>query len=246
MPDLFQIDFAGFPAGALFDKEAFDRLVDVHGRDLWWEKSMFCPCIDLESKAPDFNCALCNGQGFLYFDRKCIKGIVTALSASKVFREGHIMGDWVIGKSALTVIASDLVSFRDRITHDQSIITYVAKELFVDAQLAYPQRYPVVDVLAWRSESEVYKLGEDFTVVDGVPTFTATATLPKHDEPLSILYTYHPVWIVLDHIHVVRDVSELDTSSSADEVTMVRAPRHMLMELEYFNGAGPTQVGGTA
>lgn len=234
--------------GVHFDTEATSQLVDEHGYNLTWEKSQFCPCRNKDTGQPNFNCGLCSGRGYLYFDTKCIRGIVTSLAASKAMKEAYVMGDWILGRASLTIKAEDAVSFRDRVTNNESLIRFAELFNFKVTTLSYPQRYPVVEVLIMRTIEETFVFGTDFTVDDdGVIQFLSTSTiLPPADTPVSVLYTCHPTWIVMEHLHIIRDV-QVEAAAVGEEVVKLSPfrlatatmPRQMVIELDYLVGVKP-------
>jgi hypothetical protein len=223
-----------------FDNTVTNALVDEHGYDLAWEKGMFCPCINKDTGQADFNCTLCEGRGYLYYDKQCIKGIITSITASKAFREALVMGDWVLGKGALTVKAEDDVSFRDRITNHDSIIRYSHVFNYDTRYAAYTLPYPVIDVLTMRTTGTEFENPTDYTInATGQIVFTGTGSLPLDQDKVSVVFTCHPTWIVLDHMHTVRDVRDQENQSGNLVDLMRRAPKQMIMELEFLHGVSP-------
>jgi len=214
----------------LFDVELFNKLIDGDGRDLYWDRAMYCPCREDVSRQALPTCDLCKGTGFMYFGRQKIRGVLTALTSSKAFSEGHIMGDWVIGKAALTVKFCDFIGHRDKITHVNSVMSYMEVFEYKTGVTAYDLRYDVIEVIRLQSKkSGPLTFGTDYTVVDGQLNITKTLI---HKEPVSILYMYHPVWVVIDFLHAVRDVSQQD--DDATTFTRREAPRHAMLALDFL------------
>ena len=79
----------------------FDSLIDKHGYYLDHYHAIQCPCLNPETGHPDPTCTYCE-NGWQYWGKSEIKGIISSLQTEKQFAETNGM---LIGTMQLTVPA---------------------------------------------------------------------------------------------------------------------------------------------
>lgn len=210
--------------------EQFDLAIETKGYLLLWERSNPCPCAPVSSNTeqPDPTCDMCNGSGFYYFGRSeaqdldgyefdelqqemidttegfIIRGLITSIVSKQ--DPVTVIGNWVEGSSNLTVRHGNKLGFYDKVTSLDSQIVYT-EVVETDGTAVLATRYPSIEVNRLQSVDTIYLVDVDFTVEKGVVTFIA-GKIPLTDLRLSIHYSCHPVWLIMEHPHAARVTSK--------------------------------------
>jgi len=248
-----------------FRVSEFDKAIVTKGYQLAWSRAGVCPCRNNpQTDQPDINCDLCKGQGRFFFlpevglenydtdghgnlielteDKTglIIMGIMTsAVQDPQIFEK---FGEWVFGTMKLTVQPENKLGFRDRIIAISSTMPW-SQLITCDGQQeinitgGYKReglRYPVVDVILLRSVDTIYRLNIDFECTpEGKLRWLTTP--PDADTMLSLTYTIHPVWQIVEHPHSVRDTqvsAKKQAASKRDQFT--RLPVQALCTLDFL------------
>lgn len=207
----------------------FDSLIETKTPRLGWARATLCPCAGFNSqtKQLDPNCPSCNGLGWAYFrpasgtykvntdalgsfdaeqkatlDRAnavVIRGFMSSLeSEPDMFRA---LGHWVFGSSRLTTRGANKLGYYDRIISIDERIVY-SEFLDLPADGTIKTRYNVVKVNDLRSTTKQFT-DDDVELVAGKLVWKA-GKQPAANTRISVHYLYHPVWVVVQHLHVAR------------------------------------------
>lgn len=201
---------------------AYNNIIDQDGLCFTWEKSTKCFC-SRKDGTYDLDCTGCT-NGWHYFDPRPVTLLVTSLLASKAFKDLAVHGDWVLGKVSISSKSGNNLAFRDRITAIDSQITY-SQLLFMG--IREKLRYPAVEIIILRSATQIFEAGTDYNLVDG-EIIWEVGQKPADDTTVTIRYTAHPSYIILDAMHEIRD-------TQVTPGNFIRMPRQHLAELDYLH-----------
>jgi len=106
------------------------------------------------------------------------------------------------GISMLTVRAENKLGYYDRICNlDATVSQCELKDAESGSTLS--MKYPIRDINLLRSESTVYVVTTDFTIVAGDISWVS-GRAPTAGTQLVCHYLTHPYWRVMDHPHAAR------------------------------------------
>lgn len=205
--------------------------IEAEGARLAWSRAAECPCapVDTQLKQPDPNCTVCRGTGLVYFGPQdyvapaeageldaiqeailadsgaaVIRGVVARVVAQQNMFD--VYGRWMWGAMMVTVRPENKIGYMDRLVSLDSEICYPETVLCVEGSTTIPLRYRVTGVNLLRTLTEVLLEGTDFDLIDGRVVWKA-ARVPNEDTYVSGHYLMHPTWIIIDHPHIVREIS---------------------------------------
>ena len=94
------------------------NLIEKLGRQVIWEKSIPCPCINPKTNSPRIDCPVCHGQGIVYTNSYMLKGIMQSDNKSAYASK---FGQAERGTTVFTPQLTDNgvengIAIRDRIT----------------------------------------------------------------------------------------------------------------------------------
>jgi len=216
-----------------FKPELFDTLINQKGYKVIWEQGMFCSCYNQMSGQPDYNCPACRGKGYVYFDPKETRALVTSINGRK---EQEKIGLNDLGTAYLTPKASDNVGFRDRFTFLDFTMKF--SQLVVKDSPGMPDRmkYPIKDVISVRQLNTVYRRGIDFDISkDGWDIIWKSAG-PVQGSTYSVLYDTNAVYIAINPIHELRGTYIIKGGGGLEN--FVPLPRQYQIKREDFLDAG--------
>jgi hypothetical protein len=95
-----------------FNPEEFEQIILQKGRDVFFEKSLPCPCKITSANALP-NCSSCGGGGWIFCDGKICRMVVQGIGNGEKDGKGTLIGE---GGINLTFSYKEEVSFMDRIT----------------------------------------------------------------------------------------------------------------------------------
>ncbi|MGA6924296.1 MAG: hypothetical protein WBY88_01370 [Desulfosarcina sp.] len=182
-----------------FRQGSFDALIEKHGYYLDHYHAIQCPCIDPSSNAPDMNCRYCI-NGWQYYGKEEIKGVIQNISAEKQFSE---TGGFLLGSMMLTVSADTNLAYHDRIINRKSVMPFSQLVTRGDTDTDRT-RFEVVEPLRVMGKAgTVFQPATDFTIEEGLIKWVGAA--PEEGDYFSIAYLMHPTWLCLQTPHAVRD-----------------------------------------
>lgn len=188
-------------ARADFKAETFDIIIRQKGFRIKWEQGMFCSCISNDTGQPDYNCPICKGKGYVYFDPTETKVIVTSISGRK---DQERIGINEQGTAYMTPLSTDFVGFRDRITFLDFQVKFSEVITRSDTDLD-ELSYNAFSTIALRNLGTTYKRGVDFDITkSGSHIQWIKEDLISPGTRYSILYMINPVYIAINPIHELR------------------------------------------
>jgi len=212
-----------------FKPESFDTLIKQKGYRMIWEQGMFCSCYLPDSGQPDYNCTICKGKGYVYFNPTETRALVTSISGRK--EQDHI-GLSELGAAYLTPLSTDNVGFRDRFTFLDFTMKY--SELIPKRSPGTNDilRYPAKDMICLRHLGHVFKRGIDFNLSrDGTEIEWLTQALPEGTQ-YSVLYDTASVYIAINPIHELRGTYTMYKQGGQEQ--FVRLPKQFQIKREDF------------
>ena len=124
-------------------------------------------------------------------------------------------GEWIFGTTRATVQHQNRLGYRDRLVERDAVMIWnqvinCDGGPVIRVTGAFSKgglRYPVVEVVYFRSLTQEYRGGRDFSITaDGELEWIATGAGPPAPKArLSLAALIHPVWIVMEHVNVIRD-----------------------------------------
>lgn len=152
-------------------------------------------------------------------------------------------GEWVFGTTRATVQWQNRLGYRDRLVERDAVMLWnqvincdggsLIKVVggFSKAGL----RYPVVGLVQLRSLTQEYREGRDIGITaDGELEWLITgAGPPAAGTRLSLACLIHPVWVVMEHVNVIRDtLVSFKAKTKADEYR--RLPVQTILKLDFL------------
>lgn len=184
-----------------FKAEAFDTLVEQKGYRVLWEQGTFCSCY-AESGQPDYNCPVCKGRGYIYFDPKEIRVIVSSINGHK---EQNKLGLHEAGTAYLTPTSLDNVGYRDRFLFLDFTMKYsevITRDSYSDIDKL---RYECLDVIYAHTLGVPLLRGVHFDLIDRDRAIQWRPDAPiQAGEKYAILYDTRPVYIAINPVHELR------------------------------------------
>ena len=190
-----------------------DDYIDLRGISVDWYQSMFCPCYDIRSGQPNFNCTTCYGTGRLYLEPKTIKTLITNVKQDKNY---SIVGVWELGTCRCTPKAEINIGVLDRIIFKNLILTFSEiinrserPELINKDLLRF---YSIVNIIRVQTLTTIYTPEIDYKIIkDNNNAFIEWQTggqKPASGQQYSIIYEHRPEWISWDIPQVRSDSDE--------------------------------------
>jgi hypothetical protein len=213
-----------------FKIDEFANIITQKGYDLIWEKALKCPCLQEERSAqPDYNCSLCHGKGWYWYDQIDIQGAMTSFSENVKYNQ---TGEVAMGTAYLTVLPENKLGFYDRVTNLDSRIRH-SEVLTKGTSEKDSLRFQPTDILYCRSIKEEYIAGKDFKFDPNSfeIEWLEGGLRPNTGDRYSLGYEMPPRWIVIDIINVLRDTQ---VKAKHPGITFTELPVRALVRLEYF------------
>lgn len=179
------------------------------GYDVRWEKALYCPYRAGPSPQDhDITCTQCN-NGFIYFDPIETRMMCQSITLDENY---YAYGRYDTGKQMITAYPEHKLNFWDRITAIESIAEF--KQLLLrqpGTSLRDRPKYDALEVvmLQWVDRTRALKTftaPTDFDVdsVTGEIVWKG-ANRPDDNSYYTVLYKYHPQYLVIDLPHHIRD-----------------------------------------
>jgi len=246
-----------------FRPNQFELLIETKGYRIAWSRASFCPCKSpaAQSTQADPNCQICGGDGFLYFRPSgyappleagtldplqahildlyravIIRGVVT--SVARNVEAYDRIGAWMFGSALCTVRHQNKINYYDRLIFLDSLVAHSQIVDVADPSKPFRAHYPIAEVnLLLDAAGKRYTSGSDFCLnEDGAIEF-----FPAKAGPVgryAVHYHYHPVWLVKEQAHLVRE-SLLKFKKSPNQLVSPRGdPQHLpiqaMIQLDYL------------
>jgi hypothetical protein len=150
-------------------------------------------------------------------------------------------GEWVFGTARATTQYQNKLGYRDRLVPVDSAMTWM-QVVEYDGATTIPVvgkrnkkgvRYPLIAVDELRSVDKVFKLRDDFEVVDGEIQWQPNRN-PVTGTRLSLHATIHPPWVVLDHVNAYRDTLLTGGGAKLEGQKFQNLPVQATVKLEFL------------
>jgi len=233
-----------------FKKRNFDILVEQKGLNLCHEKAIRCSCVMEVNGSPLSDCVSCNGSGWIWYDLKEIKGVLTGIGFDPKFMQYSRVN---LGTANLTVRYDDAqrLSWFDRITlvdgqtvFHENIFPHlrtgdtVAQELTTYSILEIDKIFLFIDANTQQQELVV---GTDFTFSGRSITLSTELRNELIQQSgndikkcISIRYRHRPQYVVMDLQNDIRNTNVVTTGGSEE---LNHMPIHALVKrLHYVVG----------
>jgi hypothetical protein len=221
-----------------YNIEEFNRIITLKGLQLQWEKASKCPCMKIGGTGqPDFNCPLCTGKGWVWFDPLFIQGIVTAVNQN--FRYDH-PGELSSGTCNITTMPANKLGYYDRLSQIDSLMRHSELIKKGDHNGKDKIRFQPMEVLYCRDLNKIYVQGEDFKFdkmsfqIEWIPG----GNQPNTGVTYTIDYMTHPRWICIDLMPIrdtyVKSAGAAGTATKNPHAVFTQLPVRASVRLEWF------------
>lgn len=207
----------------------YDNLIKQKGYRLIWEQALFCPCMNLESGQPDYECKSCYGRGYKYIRPKRIRALVTSINGRK---DQHRIGLEEVGGAYLTPSSSDNVGFRDRFIFVDFTTKFSEVLVKGDVGSVDSLRYYCLEVEALFTKDKEYYYGIDFEITKEGTGISWIKEEPYTGTQYSILYNIRPVYIAMNPIHELRGTYTKEKAHGMEK--FVKLPKQFQIKREDF------------
>ena len=238
----------------IWDVAKFESLVHNMGYDAYLERALRCPCVDKATGQALSTCHNCMGRGWFFVDKRQTRVIAQSMEN---LRRNSNTGELNHGIARITARASDKLGFMDRVMLLDLTAWYtevINPIMYEDELVAYPVYEPLEisniylyagdDVkLIPLSPSQYSVQGNrivfDSSLIDQVPVEDMNQKFPEIT--VSIRYSYHPVFHVIDANRELTKVRDKSGCSFSDEnlrqVPMLYIARkaHYIFDAVRFN-----------
>lgn len=258
-PTVGEFDTTGTPVNvgktrADFREEEFVRVLRQHGKFVIWRKSMLCTCINAVTGQVEIDCNDCDGSGYVYLDPIDIQAHMVSFDKSMKLYEKF--GLWQEGNVSITVEPQYRLGYRDSITMKDSLMSFneiLKKNNRRGFRSTLPSnvdcaRYRIVNltrIAAQLDGANVLLSPDDYSIdKNGWIEWTRTGNrrIPEGTN-LSVLYDFHPIFIVVSWPHASRD----DTSGrkSKGSAKVISLPIQAMAKLDFIVNPGQQAIGGS-
>jgi hypothetical protein len=175
-------------------------------------------------------------------DAVLIRGIMTqATQDPQIFER---FGEWVFGTIRVTVQPENKLSYWDRLTCVDAVMAW-SQIIEADGSAFVAVtggvsgtsgglRYPAVTINLLRSVERIYEQYIDY-MINETGGITWVTTAPSDGTLLSIHYTIHPVFRVLDHVYAFRNTLVSKKRQATDDAAQVtELPIHAMAKLDFL------------
>ena len=246
-----------------FKPEQFRKVIISHGLNVRWEQAAECPCSQLSSahgfslgspaasEQARVDCPACHGKGYLYHSAQTIRAVVTGARKEEQRHGPAGATEYGRGQISLTLLPEHLPMYGDRFTILDSAIVYretlirgsgptdaprypiaLRSHDLASGSLEFGVRYMIpADETGTVDPAQTLSEGIDFNVIDGEVSWINP---PSEGRRISLTYYAHPVYIVSNHPHAVRDTY---INRKAPAPYHQELPINAEATLEYFGGS---------
>lgn len=238
----------------IWKPELFESLIHNNGYDVYIERALRCPCVDRSSGQALATCKNCLGRGWFFVDKRQTR--VVSQSMANLRRNSDI-GEINRGTARITSRAVDRLAFMDKIIFLELVAYYteVLRPVMYEGELvAYPIYEPIEITNAYvfvgdtvkllPLNESMYKIKENRVVFDESILDEIEATDVNQKQPdlsISVRYSYHPVYHVIDVNRELMKVKERNGCTFSDEklknmpILVLARKSHYIFDQQAFN-----------
>lgn len=205
-----------------------------------WEQATVCPCINPDTNQPDFNCTLCSGTGFIYFQPMAIKVLTTSLPGTP---ENEIIGYREPGTAYCTPTSDIVMGYQDHLYFPDFNVKFSQLVKFDESGKSSRLIKPCTKIVTLTDGKSFYKYGTDYVISDADNKYLLwlnPSNKPLPTQQMSCLYFTHPVYAVMEAMHELR-ATWVTFQKPAD--TFVELPKQYLVKrLDFIYTGTPVNV----
>lgn len=238
----------------IWKPELFESLIHNNGYDVYIERALRCPCVDRSSGQALATCKNCLGRGWFFVDKRQTR--VVSQSMANLRRNSDI-GEINRGTARITSRAVDRLAFMDKIIFLELVAYYtevLRPVMYEDELVAYPIYEPIEITNAYVFVGDTVKLlplNESMYKIEGnrvvfdesiLDEIEATDVNQKQpDLSISVRYSYHPVYHVIDVNRELMKVKERNGCTYSDEklknmpLNVLARKAHYIFDQQAFN-----------
>jgi len=241
-----------------FRVEKFRQVIRQKGYFLIWRKALLCTCRNPETEQARADCDVCDSSGFFYIEPLKVQGIMTNLEKKKdIYRH---LGEWLEGTSMVTVEPEHRLGYRDSLEMVHSVMTF-NEWIEKDNRRGTRSKLPVNhDAARYRISRMLHLMfdvndqpvsveeGVQFRITkDGWIEWIGSGINIPAGTIFSANYEFHPVWVVINHPHGIRDtVADFKQAEPTAQAMPVQAAVKLDYLIDDIASALPTtEVGNT-
>lgn len=206
-----------------FEQKTFNKLLDVQGIDLCLKKVSICPNrTSIHQESHNINCDMCD-SGYIYYEDVEFQGVLQTSGLEKLFKDA---GTWPTGTAMLTAPSNIRFDYFDKLEVPDAkgrfnqLIQRDSNSNIDKAHFKINEIYNLVD-----SNNKKYGLEADYTVNNQGCIEWISDNRPENGQIYTISYEYTPKFVVLDHLHFVRDIKDK---------THKNMPQKVLVRIDYL------------
>lgn len=202
---------------ANFREEEFVRVLDQHGKYVFWKKALLCPCLNEVTGQVQLECHNCNGSGYVYVDKLEIRAHMASFDRKTTIYEKF--GLWQEGNVMITVEPKYRLGFRDIIQMRDEIMTFsellkkgnrrgIRSKLPSGRDSAQFRIVSATHICYLKGEELIHlEEGTHFEVDENgwLAWTTAGNRVVPDGTILSVTYDYCPTYMIVSHPHATRD-----------------------------------------
>lgn len=235
-----------------WDIKKFDGLIWNNGYHAYVEKALRCPCVDKSNGQALSTCQNCLGRGWFFVDKRETRIISQGMNN---IRRNSDIGEVNRGVARITTRAIDRLAFMDRIMllDLEAYYSEIIRPIVWKSELiAYPVYEPieVTNIYMYVGDStklepipeELYRISGNKIVFDESLIELVEVTDMNQKNPdisVSIRYSYHPVYHVIDSNRELMRVRERGCGFSDDilkdmPINVLARKAHFIFDAQTF------------
>jgi len=207
------------------------QIIKNKGFRVLWEQQTPCPNrLEGDQQRHNVNCRLCTG-GRLYFAAKETTMLLSALSLQQNY---FVAGRFLAGTAQVTPLAEDKINPWDRIKLLDVLVDFseLVRKQKSDGERLRFEPFAVTHALTMDGDTALQELkqGVDFTINGRTLEWLSKKKKPRENSFISIGYTRHPYFVIMDLRSWVRDT----TVRRQGQNFLVDLPRSAMARLDMF------------
>lgn len=218
-----------------FDPSRFEKLIYDKGYEVYVEKALRCPCLNIATGQALTTCQNCLGFGWFFINRKQTRLVAQSLNFDKKYEN---WSEVTHGTARITARGVDRLAFMDKLIMIE-LEAYFSEVIVLKENNGKAVAYPVYTPLEIQ---EIYsfvgtdkKLGivpeTDYTIVDNSIQFIDKYK-GKKDYTISIRYIHNPVYHIID---MNRELMKVRTKECKDDESQLKQmPINCLAKKAHF------------
>lgn len=229
--------------GARWRVDKFNELIYSQGYDAYIDRALRCPCVDKTTGQALSTCKNCLGRGWFFVNRRETRLIAQSMNNIKRYENWSEVNR---GIAKITTRAIDKLGFMDRVILMELEAYYseiLRPTMFEGELIAYPVYEPleVTEIYLFTADdqklfpipSELYSIDGNKIVFDpSLEEYIEPNTTDAVQMSVSIRYSYHPVYHIVDANRELMKVREGKCCFRDDDLTAM--PNYALARKAHY------------